>query len=88
MKVYCLACNQYHTTNIITACPHCGAVGDDLEPLEIKPLRQCGATVYYEVIGEVDGFTEEELINLCDRNNFGGYMMRTTNGATVAVYID
>lgn len=31
MKCYCLACNNDFETDIMTICPHCGAVGDDLE---------------------------------------------------------
>ena len=34
MQVYCLFCNEEFEADIITACPHCGAVGDELMEAE------------------------------------------------------
>lgn len=34
MRVYCLFCNEEFEADIITACPHCGAVGDELMEVE------------------------------------------------------
>lgn len=31
MMYYCLNCNEFFEADILTACPHCGAVGDDIE---------------------------------------------------------
>lgn len=31
MTYYCLNCNDYFEADTLTACPHCGAVGDDIE---------------------------------------------------------
>ena len=43
----------------------------------------------YEVTGEVDRYTDEQLMNRCDCNNFGGYVRgRGTEGAMVVVYTD
>lgn len=34
MLYYCLNCNEYFKNELLTACPHCGAVGDDIEVIE------------------------------------------------------
>lgn len=34
MKIYCLVCNEEFEADVATHCPCCGAVGDDLEPIE------------------------------------------------------
>ena len=31
MTIYCLVCNEEFEADVATRCPHCGAVGDDLE---------------------------------------------------------
>ena len=46
------------------------------------------ATVRYEVGGNIANLTDEQLINKCDPNNWGGNVFRTTTGAIVDVYID
>ena len=46
------------------------------------------ATVRYEVGGNIANLTDEQLINKCDPNNWGGKVLRTTTGAIVEVYID
>lgn len=48
-----------------------------------KYLRTCGATAEYEV-ANTEGMTEAEIIDACDRNNFGGRVY----GSRVQVYID
>ena len=37
MKIYCLVCNEEFEADVATCCPHCGAVGDDLEPCDEEP---------------------------------------------------
>ena len=45
-------------------------------------------TTTYEVVG-ITNQTNQELINFCDPNNFGGNVRRHANGtATVEVYTD
>lgn len=34
MLIYCYKCNHFHEADIMTVCPHCGAVGDDLVECE------------------------------------------------------
>lgn len=34
MIIYCLVCNNEFEADVATRCPHCGAVGDDLEPCD------------------------------------------------------
>lgn len=33
MKIYCLVCNNEFEADALVTCPHCGAVGDDLEEI-------------------------------------------------------
>lgn len=58
------------------------------EKLTIKVTRRGYTIVEYEIVGNLAGYTNDEIINLCDPNNFGGDVRRYTNGATVTVYID
>lgn len=30
LRIYCYKCNNFHTADVETDCPYCGAVGDDL----------------------------------------------------------
>lgn len=48
-----------------------------------KYLGTWGATAEYEVTN-TEGMTEAEIIDACDRNNFGGRVC----GSRVQVYID
>lgn len=46
MKIYCLVCNEEFEADVATYCPHCGAVGDDLEenpPEEPEPRFEAPA---------------------------------------------
>lgn len=54
----------------------------------IKRDQIAPATVRYEVEGDLGNLTNEQLINKCDPNNWGGKVLRTTTGAIVEVYID
>lgn len=56
--------------------------------LIIKFTRRGYAMEVYEISGDISAYTDTELIDLCDRNNFGGDVRRYSNGATVTVYID
>ena len=56
--------------------------------LEIIRRRTTGATQEYEVVGNVSNYTDDELLDLCDRNNWGGNVIRTAKGAIVAIYFD
>ena len=46
MIIYCLYCNNYHEADVPTACPFCGAVGDDLvenaeqEVTDLEPTEE------------------------------------------------
>lgn len=31
MMYYCLNCNEFFEADVLTTCPHCKAVGDDIE---------------------------------------------------------
>lgn len=43
----------------------------------------------YEVTGNVDRYTDEQLMDRCDKGNFGGYVRgRSAERATVVVYTD
>lgn len=42
----------------------------------------------YQVEGDIANLTNAELIDFCDRNNFGGYVSRNGNVAIVEVNID
>ena len=42
----------------------------------------------YQVEGDIANLTNAELIDFCDRNNFGGYVSRSGNVAIVEVNID
>jgi hypothetical protein len=42
----------------------------------------------YKVEGDIENLTNAELIDFCDLNNFGGYVLRSGNVATVEVYTD
>ena len=44
-------------------------------------------TAQYKVCG-ITTETDEQIIDFCDRNNFGGRVNRNGNTATVYVYID
>ena len=45
-------------------------------------------TQTYRVEGDIANLTNAELIDFCDRNNFGGYVSRSGNVAIVEVNID
>ena len=49
MKIYCLACNNEFEADVLTTCPHCGAVGDDLE--ECDELEATGLSTYSICLG-------------------------------------
>lgn len=42
----------------------------------------------YRVEGDIANFTDDELIDFCDCNNFGGYVSRSGKVAIVRVNID
>ena len=51
-------------------------------------IRMVAGTTTYEVRG-ITTETDQEIINYCDCNAFGGYVRRYTNGtAEVQVYTD
>lgn len=56
--------------------------------LEIIRRRTTGATQEYEVVGNVSNYTNDELLDICDRNNWGGNVIRTPKGAIVEIYFD
>lgn len=56
--------------------------------MEIKRTNTFGHTDYYTINGNVTPYTDEQLLDMCDRNNFGGYIRRGQNGATATVYTD
>lgn len=56
--------------------------------MSYKRVRMTVGTTTYEVSGFTNE-TDQELIDFCDRNNFGGNVRRYTNGtAMVEVYTD
>lgn len=56
--------------------------------LIIKRTRRGRSLETYEISGDISAYSDTELIDLCDRNNFGGDVRRYSDGATVTVYID
>ena len=57
--------------------------------MTIKNRNQIApATMRYEVEGNLENLTNEQIIDKCDPNNWGGRVYRTTTGAVVEVYID
>ena len=53
-----------------------------------KRLVKNGAVARYEVEGNLDHLTNQEILDLCDLNNWGGQVYRLENGAVVDVYTD
>lgn len=56
--------------------------------LIIKRTRRGYSLETYEISGDISTYSDADLLNLCDRNNFGGEVRRYSDGATVTVYID
>lgn len=56
--------------------------------LQIKKTDTFGHTDYYEIVGDCTAYTDDQLLDMCDLNNFGGYINRRANGANATVYTD
>lgn len=81
MTCYCYACNNEFETDVLTICPFCGAVGDDLEgvtaeDLELEPELEAPAflpkhflDLATKYIGLEDGHTIAiaRVVELCDK---------------------
>ena len=59
-----------------------------MDKLIIKRTRRGRSMDVYEISGDISAYSNEELIDLCDRYNFGGDVRRYKDGATVTVYTD
>lgn len=59
-----------------------------MDKLIIKRTRRGYSLETYEISGDISAYSDTDLLNLCDRNNFGGEVRRYSDGATVTVYID
>jgi hypothetical protein len=59
-----------------------------MEKMLKKRLVKNGLVARYEVEGNVDHLNDQEILDFCDLNNWGGMVYRHENGAMVEVYID
>ena len=51
--------------------------------------NNCRTILSFKITGDFQSLTDEELIDRCDPNNFGGYVRsRSATMALVDVYID
>lgn len=76
MKCYCLACNNDFETDVMTVCPCCGAVGDDLEPYE--DVEESPSATFY-----TDFSLEQCLVYACE--TFG---LETEHTLAIAALVD
>lgn len=56
--------------------------------LTIRRIDRGYAREVYAVYGDVSAYTDDELMDMCDRYCFGGNVHRHESGAIVEVYID
>lgn len=56
--------------------------------LQIKKTGTFGHTDRYDIVGDCTPYTYEQLLDMCDPCNFGGYVRKTNNGATATIYTD
>lgn len=73
MKIYCLVCNEEFEADVATYCPHCGAVGDDLEEI---PDPDFSAEHYLNRVCKERGLEDKHTIaigKLVDAKK-GGYL--------------
>lgn len=59
-----------------------------MQDITIKEVGHGYASEFYEVRGNINAYSDSELIDMCDRNNFGGDVQRYADSARVKVYID
>lgn len=56
--------------------------------LTIKSIDRTYAREVYAVYGDISAYTNEQLLNKCDRGNFGGRVYRYNDSAIAEVYTD
>ena len=61
-----------------------------MKDININLYKKALGRDVYEVIGAVDRYTDEQLMDKCDLNNFGGWVERYDERglAMVVVYTD